>query len=120
MSYGVFTDIAYINYQWSNFVRRSDTLNYIEKLDFSVYPNPSNNSFSLEYNLDEKQLVEISIYNIFGQRLWILKEDFLSAGNYVTSWDGRGRDGNEYSGGIYFLRLKIGNEANTKKIILLR
>jgi flagellar hook assembly protein FlgD len=64
--------------------------------------------------------VEISIYNIKGQLVKVLVNDFKNAGEYSAIWDGRDSIGNQVSSGIYFYKLKTGNFEKTKKMILMK
>ena len=72
-------------------------------------PNPFNPSTTLYFGLKDNAKVELSIYNLKGQKVITLVNKELNAGNHNVVWDGRDALGNYVSSGIYFSRLKIGN-----------
>ena len=41
-------------------------------------------------------------------------------GNYRVIWDGKDEAGKEVASGIYFYRLKVGENSITKRMVLLR
>ncbi len=84
------------------------------------YPNPFNPSTTISFSLTKRSHVELSIYNLLGQKVINLIDKELSAGNYRTSWDGRDKFGDETAGGVYFYRLKTGESSQTRKMVLLK
>jgi hypothetical protein len=44
----------------------------------------------------------------------------MAAGEHMRSWDGRGADGSRAAGGVYFVRLEIGDFRQTERIVLMR
>lgn len=84
-------------------------------------PNPFNPSTTLNFGLKENAQVELSIYNLKGQKVITLVNKELNAGNHSVVWDGRDALGNYVSSGIYFSRLKIGNSwSKTQKMMLMK
>jgi hypothetical protein len=82
---------------------------------FTSYPNPFNASTVLSYNLPEAGNVEISIYNLVGQRAAILCDNRQDAGRHRIIWDG-----GSCPSGIYFAKLRTGNKQSTIKLILIK
>jgi len=84
-------------------------------------PNPFNPSTTLYFGLKENAQVELSIYNLRGQKVITLVNKELNAGNHSVVWEGKDATGNYVSSGIYFSRLKIGNSwSKTQKMMLLK
>jgi len=80
------------------------------------YPNPFNNSTMINYQLPQVGNVELSIFNILGQKVATLVSEKQSAGNYKVEWDAR-----EFSSGIYLYRLDtVQGYFKTKKMVLIR
>lgn len=84
------------------------------------YPNPFNPATTIEYNLNSSENVQLNIYDIKGERIKTLVNDFQSAGNYKVQWDGTNSQGSKLSSGVYFYSIKTGSNVSTKKMILLR
>jgi unsaturated rhamnogalacturonyl hydrolase len=80
------------------------------------YPNPFNPKTVITYQLPSVREVELSIYNILGQKVITLVSKKQVAGSYRVEWDATG-----FASGIYIYRLET-NEGfiNTKKLIYFK
>ena len=87
---------------------------------FTNYPNPFNPSTTISYQLPEESKVELTIYNIKGQKVKTLISDQLPAGKHSVVWDGVDESGKAVASGVYFYKMKVGNYDSTKKMILLK
>jgi hypothetical protein len=79
------------------------------------YPNPFNPTTAIGYQLSAVSNVELSIYNLIGQKVATLVSEKQQPGMYNMEWNG-----SEFPSGIYYYRLKAGNFIQTKKMILLK
>lgn len=84
------------------------------------YPNPFNPETVIEYALPKDCQVQIAIYNLLGQKIRTLIEQYQTKGQKKVLWDGKDNQGNELTSGIYFYRLQAGDFSQTKKMVLLR
>lgn len=84
------------------------------------YPNPFNLTTRIEYDVFCKSHIEISIYNILGEKIRVLVDKELPAGNYSINWDGKNSSGYYVSSGIYLYQLKVNDYSETKKMILIK
>ncbi len=84
------------------------------------YPNPFNPQTVIEYALPKDCQVQIAIYNLLGQKIRTLIDQYQTKGQKKIHWDGKDDEGNELAGGIYFYRLQAGDFSETKKMVLLR
>lgn len=84
------------------------------------YPNPFNPTTEIRFDLPTRSKINISIYNVLGQRVKTLLDDEKAAGSYVADWDGTSDGGNSVSSGVYFYRMQAGNFQETKKMMLLK
>ena len=83
--------------------------------DLKCFPNPSNSSFSINFNQADAGNVEIKIYDIQGRLVETILDRFSLAGNHSVMW----KPANAASG-IYFARLESGNQSSYMKLILLK
>jgi hypothetical protein len=90
-------------------------------LSASNFPNPFNPTTNIAFNLPTASEVSITVYNTLGQQVRSLIDDeTLPAGQHTVVWDGTNQSGNQVASGMYFYRLETGNEAITKKMIMLK
>lgn len=80
------------------------------------YPNPFNNSTIIHFELKEMSNVSLTIFNILGQVVEkILDNESKGPGNFNINFSASG-----LSTGVYFYQLRVNNNLNTKKMILLK
>ncbi len=86
--------------------------------EFSVgqnYPNPFNPATSISFSFPKATHVTLEVYNILGQRVALLVNDDLPAGNHTSVWNAV-----KQASGIYFYRLVTEDADVTKKMLLLK
>jgi hypothetical protein len=95
--------------------------------DFSLaqnYPNPFNPQTTLQYNLTKRSWVTLKVYNLLGQEIRMLVNEFQSSGTHTILWDGKGNSGEALASGIYFYSLTTERNdirfSETKKMVLLK
>jgi hypothetical protein len=80
------------------------------------YPNPFNHETTIDFTLPDVQndaavehsfQVDLTIYNLLGQKLWTLLTNEKPAGRYTTRWAGENNQGQTIAGGVYFYRLSV-------------
>jgi hypothetical protein len=86
----------------------------------SVYPNPFSNESRISYSVKNTGTVQISIYNLLGQKVRQISNATKATGSYVTSWDGKDDHGNKLSNGIYFVRMQSNDSQDTKKVMFIK
>ncbi len=86
----------------------------------SNYPNPFNPETNISFTLPQDGLVNISVYNMLGQNVSTLVNEFRSAGTYSAVWSGTNKNGNAMPSGIYLVKMDTPNEVLTQKITLLK
>ena len=79
------------------------------------YPNPFNPVTIINYKLQTKDYVLLTVSDITGRNLKTLVSKTLSAGSYSVTFDG-----GEFSGGVYLYTLKNVGRSVTKKFVLLK
>lgn len=83
-------------------------------------PNPFNPSTDIAYALPEAGFVNIEVYNILGQRVKSLVNEYQDAGNYAVTWNGDDETGSTVASGVYFYRLTSGQYKEIKKMVMMK
>jgi len=84
------------------------------------YPNPFNPETTIEYDIPEDCHVILKIYNLAGQLIKTLVNEYQTAGHYTIIWHGDNEAGQEVTSGVYFYRLQAGDKAAIKKMVVLK
>lgn len=79
------------------------------------YPNPFNPLTTITYQLPKSSNVELSIYNLLGQKIKSLFFQKQQAGKYQIKWDA-----SDLASGIYYYKIKAGEFRQVKKMVLMR
>ena len=79
------------------------------------YPNPFNPTTTIEYSLPQDGHLILSIFNVSGQLVHVLKNELQQAGNYSITWNA-----SEMPSGLYFCTLKSNGFTETRKMVLVR
>ena len=87
---------------------------------FQNYPNPFNPATKIKFDLpsegkSQKTKVKLVIYDILGKEIQTLVNEQLQPGSYEVTFDG-----SNLTSGIYFYRMKSGNYAETKRMVLVK
>jgi len=64
--------------------------------------------------------VELSIYNIKGQEIKNLVNEFQTAGEYTIQWNGLDKNDLKVASGIYFYKIKAGDFSMFRRMIVMR
>ena len=83
-------------------------------------PNPFNPTTEISYSLPEASDVKLDVYNIMGQKVTTLVDQYQDAGTHSVTWNSRDDNGHQVASGIYFYRLTADNYVETKKMILMK
>jgi endoglucanase len=87
---------------------------------FKVFPNPVYNSTTIFYTILNKENVDISIYNLSGQKIKFLMGSKQQSGIYTVTWNSDNDNGIKVSGGIYICRVSISGKVISSKISVIR
>ena len=80
------------------------------------YPNPFNPTTAISYQLKALSNVELSIYNILGQKVATLVDRRQEAGEYEVEWDASG-----FASGVYIYRLITDKEyIQARKLVFFK
>lgn len=84
------------------------------------FPNPFNPTTKINFEVPQKSMVNLAVYNVLGQKVATLVDQEMTAGKYVADWDGTSDQGAAVASGIYFYKFEAGNFVQTKKMVLMK
>ncbi len=79
------------------------------------YPNPFNPTTTISYNLPEAANVKLTIFNLLGQEIKTLVNEFKEAGVHTLNFNA-----SELNSGLYIYKLQAGSQVQTKKMTLIK
>jgi hypothetical protein len=79
---------------------------------YQNYPNPFSSNTGIEYSLSTSGHVTLSVYNIHGQQIDLLEDEDKPAGIHCIFFERP-----DLPEGLYYCRLKIGTQVETRKMI---
>lgn len=83
-------------------------------------PNPFNPVTEIAYGVPRAGAVDITIYNVLGQRVIRLVEGHHEPGVYRILWDGTNANGQAVTSGVYFCRMTTDTFEKTRRLVLMR
>jgi hypothetical protein len=87
------------------------------------YPNPFNPETTIDFAVasgSANKPVRLVIYNLLGEKVSTLIDEPLPAGKYSYKWRGTDDRGLSTASGVYFYRLTVGDQSQTRKMVLLK
>jgi hypothetical protein len=82
---------------------------------WSIFPNPASPNPSVNYSLSTPSSVNIKVYNVLGKELQQVVNEDQEAGKHQA-----GIDTEKLAAGIYFLQIRLNNQVESKKMMVLR
>ena len=82
---------------------------------YQNYPNPFNPSTTINFSIPKETQVNLSVYNLLGEKVRELKNEIMQPGNYSIEFDA-----STLASGMYLYRIQAGEFIQTKKMILTK
>jgi hypothetical protein len=79
------------------------------------FPNPFNPSTTIRYQLNERGLVNMSVYDLTGKKVAELINSVKNAGSHEIKFDAT-----DLPSGVYFYKITAGSSVQMKKMILMK
>jgi hypothetical protein len=98
-------------------IKTNNVLNYTLSQN---YPNPFNPSTQIKFQIPERGLVTLTIYDLLGKEVKVLIKEEKNKGTYMVNWDGKDKYGRTVSSGIYLYRLQSGSMSLCKKMAFIK
>jgi hypothetical protein len=88
---------------------------------FNNYPNPFNPTTTISFSIPKESKIELSVFNIKGQKVKTLANTEFDRGNHSVVWNGKDKLNKAVSSGVYFYKLDVnGKTEAVKKCLLLK
>jgi len=86
------------------------------------YPNPFNASTRIEYYLPVSGKVELTVFNLHGQKIYQAARTYASGGYKYLSWDGVSSSGVAQSSGVYIYKIRFREKyiARSGKMLMVK
>jgi len=84
------------------------------------YPNPFNPETNIQFDVAENSDVNVSIFNIMGQKVATLVNGNMDKGIYHIKWNGLSDKGIALPSGMYFYKMKTPEYQSVKKLVLVK
>jgi hypothetical protein len=84
------------------------------------YPNPFNPRTSIRFRVSSFGFVSLKVYNLLGQEVATLVNDWKESGNHSVAFDIRHSTFDILPSGVYFYRLEAGGFVETKRMLLVK
>ncbi len=81
----------------------------------AAYPNPFNPESRLSFDLPQRTVVKLSVFDLLGREVTTLVDGNLSAGRHQVSFDGA-----NLASGLYFARMEAEGRVFTQKLMLVK
>jgi hypothetical protein len=117
----IYQDVVDIGaYEWDGTVSSDDE---IQEIGFQLNnsPNPFNPSTAIKFSIGNNSKIDLSIFNIKGQKIKTLAQNEFTKGSHSIIWSGDDEFGKTVSSGVYYYKLKVNNTTEVvKKCLLLK
>jgi hypothetical protein len=84
------------------------------------YPNPFNPVTNIRYSLYNPAKVTLKIFNLLGQEVITLVDDWHDLGHYTVTWNGRDRFGSQLASGIYIAAYLAEGKIYSRKMVMMK
>ena len=101
-------------YEYSNEI----FVDVIAPLAFALdqnYPNPFNPSTTINFSLAEPSFVKLAVYNLLGEEVKVLKNEYMNAGAFNVSFDAA-----SLPSGMYLYKIETAQYSSVRKMMLMK
>ncbi|MFN8179032.1 MAG: T9SS type A sorting domain-containing protein [bacterium] len=86
----------------------------------TVSPNPFTSSMRADFRLSGHRPVRIDVRDVYGRPVVTLLDQALEGGDHFVEWNGQDGQGARVAAGVYFVRLDVGGEVESTRVVRLR
>jgi len=86
---------------------------------YQNYPNPFVSETTIDFDIFQAGKATITIFNILGQKVKTLVDEYFLPDHHVTIWDGSNEKGEYVAAGIYICWLEVAQYSAAKRLVFL-
>lgn len=108
---------------WFDMAVSVDRKNYFSAEEYSLYqnyPNPFNPATNIRFTIPVPHQVSLTVFNVVGQRVAALTNEYLEAGTHTIPWNGIADNGMVVPSGIYIFRIQAGDFQESKRMLMVK
>ena len=79
------------------------------------YPNPFNPTTSISFSLAEPTFVKLAVYNLLGEEVQVLKNEYMNAGSFDVRFDAA-----SIPSGMYLYKIETAQFTSVRKMMLMK
>jgi hypothetical protein len=101
-------------YEYSNEI----FVNVTAPLEFTLdqnYPNPFNPATTINFSLAEPSFVKLAIFNLLGEEVEVLKNEYMNAGSFNVSFNA-----SSLPSGMYLYKIETAQYSSVRKMLLMK
>ena len=92
-----------------------------QSMFLSNFPNPFNPSTTINFTIQTNSSIDLTIFNIKGQKIKTLANSGFPKGYHSIVWDGDDESGKSVSSGVYYYKFNVNGKTEVvKKCLLLK
>lgn len=84
------------------------------------FPNPFNPNTEIRFSIPQEGDAKLIVYNLLGQEVVVLVDEYLDAGEHTVHWNGANDSGRAAASGVYVYRLETDGQVATRKMVLVK
>jgi hypothetical protein len=82
-----------------------------------IFPSPSSAVVRITYETPERGRVRVTVYDVAGHRVAVLRDGPRIAGSHQETWDGRAQDGARCAAGVYVVRVEQAGRVASQRFV---
>lgn len=86
----------------------------------TAFPNPANPSMSIRFTMKEAGDAHIAVYNVRGQRVATLLDQWVPTGEHGAQWLGTDENGRQVSSGVYYVQFQAHDVKELTRVTIVR
>ncbi|OGG48994.1 MAG: hypothetical protein A3F84_14250 [Candidatus Handelsmanbacteria bacterium RIFCSPLOWO2_12_FULL_64_10] len=84
------------------------------------FPNPFNPATQIGFSLAEEGRIRLVVYNLLGQVVRDLVDDYRTSGSHTVTWDGKDAAGRIVASGIYLYRIEANRFSAVRRMVVVK
>jgi agmatine/peptidylarginine deiminase len=86
----------------------------------NITPNPFTANTLIKLNVTESTSIDLGVYDLAGNCVKNILNQYITAGIHSIQWDGTGQAGQDLPQGVYIIRMTSNKEVKQARVVLVR